>query len=269
MLITCITLIALIAFIAIARISGSGKNQQGTSFHKTDSSEHPSQIKQFTVASFNIQGGKDLSGDRNIMRSAQVLENADLVGIQEVYAPGYLNKLGLGKSQTELMAQHGKFDWLFCATRTRWFREFRGNAVLSKLKVINWKVEMLPNEVGKNFRNMVVVELSWQGQRFHFINTHLHTRQGKQAQFDVVFEEFLKYPRAILVGDFNSRYSEEHIQRALQNEAVTDAIGDLNLDPNESNRIDWILTKGFKIHDGKVLEKGISDHPYYQISMSL
>lgn len=270
MLTVSISLLLLLTFIAIARTSHSAKNHQGTVFNKVEISNTLSLEKnELIVSTFNIQGGKDLSGKRNIMRSAQAIESADLIGLQEIYAPGYLNKLGIGKSQTQIMAQKSGFAWLFCATRTRWFREFRGNAVLSKLPVSNWRVEMLPNKIGKNFRNMVVVELSWKGQTLHFINTHLHTREGKQAQFNTAFNEFMKHPRAILVGDFNSRPSEEHIQKALKNQIVEDAISKLNLDSDEKNRIDWILTKGFNINDGKMIEKGISDHPYYQISLSL
>jgi len=261
--------VSLLALIAVARRSGPAKNKQGTQFNHRGLNQDCKQEATFAVGTFNIQGGKDVSRNPNIMDSAQAIKDADLVGIQEVFAPDYLNKLGLGKSQTQILAESGNFDWLFCATCTRWFREFRGNAVVSKLPVKNWRIEMLCNESGISCRNMVIVELTWQGVPFHFINTHLHTRDSKQTQLDKVLEEFDKYPRVILLGDFNSRPHETHIKKMLQKTQLCNAINVIRLDADEKNRVDWVLTKGFNVHHGKMVERGISDHPYYQVSLSI
>ena len=264
-----IAAVIVIVFIAIARITGSAKGKRGNSLNKFEPQRPQPSSNTFTVATFNIQGGKNLNGERDIDRSSQAIKEVDLIGVQEAYAPTHINKLKLGFSQTELLAQPGRFDWLFCATKTRWFREFRGNSILSKLDTKSWSTQMLPHKVGNNFRNMAVVEMNWQGEDFHFINTHLHTKDGKEEQFNAVMEEFNKHSRAILVGDFNSKPHEAHIINMLSNDDIVDAINVCDIDFNEENRIDWILCKGFKVHEGKMIEKGISDHPYYQVTLSI
>jgi len=225
----------------------------------------PTQLK---VATFNIQTGKDLNGRRNLLASAEVMAKADIVGVQEVYAPTFANTLGIGLSQTEKLAKFGKFGWLFCATRRRWLKEHRGNAVLSRVPVTNWRVEMLPDQSNKSYRNMTVAEVNWQGQTFHFINTHLHTRQGRERQLNIVLQEFAKYERVILLGDFNSRASSAALDNALKDIEITDAIATANLDLDNPERIDWILTKGFNVETGEMVDKGVSDHPYYQVTLS-
>lgn len=267
-----ILLIALLAGgLAWARNATPAHNKRGTGLLSSESqgaktaSEAADHIK---VATFNIQTGKSNEGKRNLLASADVLKDVDLAGVQEVYAPTLSNLLGLGAPQTQVLAKHGGFSWLFCATRRRWLREHRGNAILSKLKVHDWRIEMLPDQSGKSYRNMTIAEVEWQGQRFHFINTHLHTRHGRAEQLQVVLEEFAKYPRAILLGDFNSKRAMPELSNALKDIDISDAIEMAGLDTDNPDRIDWILTKGFIVEQGHMLEKGVSDHPYYEVTLS-
>lgn len=261
-----IILIILITLFFVARKSKPAQNKVGQRLIDfTALSQEPDSLK---VATFNIQTGKDLNGKRNLLGSANVMAEADLVGVQEVYAPNLVNLLGVGLSQTQAIAQYGQFGHLFSASRRRWLREHRGNAILSKIPVSEWRVVMLSDESGKNFRNMTVAKLHWQGKDFHFINTHLHTRGGRETQLKEVLQEFAKYPTAILLGDFNSRISTTALEQALKDIDISDAIALAHLDLDKPDRIDWILTKGFDINGGKMLEKGVSDHPYYQVSLS-
>jgi len=115
---------------------------------------------------------------------------------------------------------------------------------------------------------MTVARVHWQGQHFHFINTHLHTRGGREEQLVEVLREFAKYPRAILLGDFNTRQNSLVLENALRDIDISDAIYLAGLDQRNAERIDWILTKGFKVESGEMLEKGVSDHPYYQVALS-
>jgi len=115
---------------------------------------------------------------------------------------------------------------------------------------------------------MTVAKVRWQAKSFYFINTHLHTRGGREEQLKIVLQEFAKYPRAILLGDFNSRASAQGLVNALKDVEITDAISEAGLDLDNDDRIDWILTKGFNVETGEMLEKGVSDHPYYQVSLS-
>ena len=217
------------------------------------------------VATFNIQTGKNLQGRRNIKCSAEVISAADLVGVQEVYAPSWLNHLGFGASQSEHLSIGGGFSWLFSATRRRWLREHRGNALFSKIEMSDWQIKMLPDRSGKSYRNLTIAQANWNGKRFHILNTHLHTKAGRREQIDVVLREFANYSPAILLGDFNC--TAEELVKALTDVEITDAIKVAKLDPHEDQRIDWILTKGFVVDGGEFLGKGVSDHPYYQVNL--
>jgi endonuclease/exonuclease/phosphatase family metal-dependent hydrolase len=269
-MIRIIVVIIVIALILLARKSttATGKSGVGLITHKASVSKESTQSDVLKVATYNIQTGKNLNGKRDLIASAKVIADADLVGVQEVYATGFDGVMSLVSGQAERLAKIGKFDWLFSATGRRWFREHRGNAILSKVTVSDWRVEMLPDQSGKSFRNMTIAQVYWQGSSFHFINTHLHTRGGREDQLKVVLQEFAKYPRAILLGDFNSRASSDGLANALKDIEIVDAVSAAGLDLDNHDRIDWILTKGFKVVDGKMQEKGVSDHPYYQVSLS-
>jgi len=259
-------LIIVVAIVAMARKSKPAYDKIGHQLFGLPKPEaEPTQLK---VATFNIQTGKNLQGHRNLLASAKVMAKADLIGIQEVYAPSVANLMGIGLSQTQKLADYGKFGWLFCATRRRWLKEHRGNAILSRVPVGDWRVEMLPDQSNKSYRNMTVASVTWQGETFQFINTHLHTREGRKQQLETVLQEFSNYDRAILLGDFNSRATAASLANALKDVDITDAIAAAGLDLENSERIDWILTKGFVVEEGEMLEKGVSDHPYYQVTLS-
>ena len=225
------------------------------------------------VATFNVQTGKSLNGVRNPSAAAQAMAKADIVGVQEVYASSWLNKLGIGTSQTEIFAAPGQFGSLFSPTRYRWFRENRGNFILSKLALGAWKSTQLYDVSGKSFRNMTVAKLHWQGEEIAIINTHLHTGRGQNEQLSEVLQEFSFHSKAILFGDFNTRADNPQLLELLNlgenNTEVNDAIANASLDLGNAHRIDWILTKGFDVLDGAILQKGISDHPYYQVELKL
>ena len=253
-----------------ARKSRPVKNRQGKELNQRlcGTEKEISKVSTFTVTTFNVQTGKNLHGKRDIRRAADAIKESQLVGIQELYAPTYLSRLKLCLSQIQTLSNAGGFDWLFCATRRRWLREHRGNAILSKLPVTDWKIQALPDHTGKRFRNMTIVKAHWQGQSFHFINTHLHTRTGKDEQLEAVLNEFSKYSKVILVGDFNSTPSNPRLIELLKDKNILDPLKLFDLDLNKDKRVDWILSKGFKVHDVKVIEKGISDHPCYKASFS-
>ena len=140
-------LLIIVAIFLVARMVHPGKSQQGEGLNGDSAPVIENDL--LKVATFNIQTGKSLKGERDIQRSAQAISNADIVGVQEVYGAGWLNKLGLGASQTNSLANPAGFAHLFAATRYRWFREQRGNLLLSKLAVQNWRIEMLPDQSRK------------------------------------------------------------------------------------------------------------------------
>lgn len=263
-----LVILAVAGLAYLARRVKPALDRQGTQLHgELTFAEHQSNT--LRVATFNIQTGKDLDGRRDIRRAANALADIDMAGVQEVYAAGWLNKLGIGLSQTQALAGTGKFNHLFAATRYRWFREQRGNAVLSRLPIKQWQVQMLPDQSRKSPRNMTIVEFEWQQTDIVLINTHLHTGRGREQQLETVLAEFNKHPRAILTGDFNTTKSDAILDNALRDISIVDAIKHAGLNEEGDNRIDWILTRGLDVIEGKELAKGISDHPYFEVTLKL
>jgi len=261
-----LVVIALLVF-AIARKAKPAKDQSGVNLPLPF--DWDSNKTELVIATYNIQTGKSLQGKRNIKRSAHVVKQADIVGVQEVYAATWFNRLGFGKSQTDELANCGGFSAIFSATRRRWFREHRGNALLSRLPIDRWEVKMLPDYTGKSYRNMTIAQCVFQGEELIVINTHLHTKKGRQAQLTQVLQEFSLYPRAVLLGDFNSRLTEPLLKEALASEDIQDAVllGTGERTEEQAERIDWILIKGLQVLDGMTIKKGVSDHPYYQVTV--
>jgi endonuclease/exonuclease/phosphatase family metal-dependent hydrolase len=267
MRILLILVVLAVVLLSLARKPRPAINQSGTQIDTSYDWAAPESL--LTIASYNIQTGKNLQGERDIAKSAHIIRQADIVGIQEVYANGWLNMLGFGQAQSVALANPGRFGQLFAATRYRWFRENRGNLLLSRIPIDQWDVVMLPDQSGKSFRNMTVANFNWQSEPITIINTHLHTGIGREQQLAVVLQEFAKYPRAILVGDFNTMRNADLLNQTLADDSTSDAIALAGLDLKNASRIDWILTKGFEIVSGKMHDKGVSDHPYYEVSLKL
>jgi len=267
-----ICLIVLIVFFYFTVYkSRPAKNQSGLSI-QAPAQGFINSKKQLIVGTYNVQTGKDENGSRDIKRSAEIIKEADIVGIQEVYAASWLGRL----SQAEQIAlqQHSSdqaFGWLFAATRMRWLREHRGNALLSKLKVKQWEVEMLPDDTGKQFRNLTTAIIDFNGVEVAIMVTHLHTKKGREKQLATVLEKSKQFETAILMGDFNTPVSNPLIKTFLNETDFIDATALIET-PSEfdkSSRIDWILSKGFIVEEGLFEPIGVSDHPYYQVSLSL
>jgi endonuclease/exonuclease/phosphatase family metal-dependent hydrolase len=258
-------LLVIVIALLMARTVYPAKNQSG---HGFDGAARDNDDSEFLrVATYNIQTGKSLQGKRNIDASAEVLKTADLVAVQEVYGAGWLNRIGIGQDQTRALANTGGFMHLFAATRYRWFREQRGNTTLSKLPIGEWRILMLPDQSRKSPRNMTVARFIWGGEEAVFINTHLHTGKGRLEQLEAVLSEFMRHPRVILAGDFNTRGDATLLRDIVADASVIDAIAAAGLTSEGSDRIDWILTRGFDVVSGRELPKGISDHPYFEVTL--
>lgn len=255
----------LVGFYFIAYKARPAKNQQGNNINPPKSGFNDQHKTELIIGTYNIQTGKNSKGKRDIFRSASVLKNADIVGIQEVYAATWLGV----KNQAEQLAQFNDFGWLFAATRHRWLREHRGNALLSKLPIKKWSVEMLPDTTGKQFRNLITASLDFNGQKITLLITHLHTKHGRTQQLQTVLEKFDHYDRVILIGDMNTDKDNDLIKTFISKSNHLDAIAVAMPELQTQERIDWIFTKGFKVGNGHFEPIGISDHPYYQVNLSL
>jgi len=225
-----ISLAILLAFYAWARKARAAKDQKGNSLN---GSEQQRAIEQtIKIATYNVQTGKSLQGKRDISKSAAVIENADIVGIQEVYAPTWLNKFGIGVPQTQSLA-------------------------------------MLPDWSGKSYRNYTVAKFALGDANTELVvlNTHLHTKQGRLEQLEIVLKEFQSYPCSLLMGDFNTKADEPVLREFIAQGKGSDLIAQARLD--HPGRIDWILGRGLAAVDGVFVDKGVSDHPFYQVEVKI
>jgi len=128
---------------------------------------------------------------------------------------------------------------------------------------------MLPDTTGKQFRNLITAIVEFNGTDIAILITHLHTKQGQEQQLVKVLEESKKYEFAILMGDFNTNRDNPLIDSFLSETDFIDAFAATKDHEADSSKIDWIFTKGFNVHSSIKEPIGISDHPYYQVTLSL
>lgn len=260
-----LSIFVLLTFYFMAYKAKPAKDKNGHSITPPKRGFKTQKTDRLIIGTYNVQSGKDVDGKRDILRSAEIVKNADIVGIQEVYAKTWWGS----KNQTQCLAEHSDFGWLFAATRRRWFREHRGNGLLSRLPVKKWTIEMLPDATGKQYRNLITAFIHFNNIDVAVLITHLHTKKGREQQLTFVLEKFKQYEHAILMGDMNTVINHPAVQDLLNSDEFIDSIQTTLPDNDTDKRIDWILTRGFEAHEGKSEPIGISDHPYYQVELSV
>lgn len=218
----------------------------------------------FIVGTYNVCSGKGTDGVRDILRAASVVKQGDIVALQELRAATHFRT----PSQAEQLGSANDMGWLFAPTRTRWFRDYRGNALLTRFPVTDWYREPLPDVSGHSFRNLTSAVLRVGDRDLWVLFTHLHPRLGTQRQLATVIRRFRDHAPAILVGDLNTARDNEQLAALLSEQGVTDALATGLGTQDHSDRIDWIITKGLVISAGGMTEKGTSDHPYYWVEVS-
>ena len=183
-----------------------------------------------------------------------------VAGLNEVRTP----TVG-GGNQAQALADTLGLSWLFASTAGRLLQQELGNAVLSRLPISRYDVIPLiyEGDLGgamlrsRSHRNMIRLETEIGGQPTIIIVTHLDRGPLRLVQLDQVLAEFMRHPRAILMGDLNSPHADvlPRIEGRAQSAVC---IGE----PCE-DQIDYILTRGFKVTDRGSVPVGVSDHPYF------
>jgi endonuclease/exonuclease/phosphatase family metal-dependent hydrolase len=227
------------------------------------STEPPVRDPQSTIriGTYNIHGGKGTDGRRDLSRTAEVVRGADLVALQEVRSSAR------SANQVRQLAVDLGLGWIFAPTLRRWCRNYRGNGLLTAMHVSHWQTYHLPNAGGRRFRAYTVVHAMLGDTAVSLLFTHLHTRNGREQQLKVVLEHFANLPvPAVLVGDLNSKPGDAVLARYLPKDHV-DAINLVLGTRDESDRVDWILTRGLEITAGDFVAPGVSDHPYYWVDV--
>ncbi len=220
---------------------------------------------EFVIGTFNIHGGRGLDGIRDLQRCAVELRNADIAALQEVHADTWFGR----PCQADSIAASLNIGWLFAPTRRRWFRDYRGNALLTRFPVTEWQSEPLVDISGHSFRILTVARLQVGGRELWVLFTHLHPRLATAQQLRTVISRFRNYNPAVLIGDLNTTRGDQQLRALLAEDGVTDALGSALGDKDRADRIDWIITRGLEINGGGWIAAGASDHPYYWVQAGI
>lgn len=216
------------------------------------------------VATFNIHRGKGRGGARNPHRTAAALEGVDVAGLQECAG----SSLVRSRNHAAMLARQLGLRWLFAPSQDRWFLRAHGNALLSRLPVGRWSCEPLPGHSRRAPRNILSANLVFGGKPVTVLVTHLSRESDRDPQLATVLDRLRECERGILLADLNE--TRDHVRLAgLSNDGVLDAIGAALGAADDADRIDWILTRGFRVHGGSVVDEGASDHPCYRVHLSL
>jgi endonuclease/exonuclease/phosphatase family metal-dependent hydrolase len=209
-------------------------------------------------ATFNIHGGRNANGVRNLVSTVLTLQGFDIIGLQEVHGPRLINL----RDQAQIIGQSLEMAWLFAPTERHWWRDDFGNGLLSKLPVNQWERFVLAGPPrGGGRRNVVFATLSTRGQKLHILITHLDKNQYQKTQLRAVIKMFLALdPPAVLMGDLNARQTDSQIRSLLARPGVVDPIGEV-LGDQDLSRVDWILARGLLTVAAGTIDLGASDHP--------
>ncbi|MDH3639217.1 MAG: endonuclease/exonuclease/phosphatase family protein [Gammaproteobacteria bacterium] len=260
LIIICVGLLG--ACIAAAYVAHPSPAASGTEIHAPTRWSVPRRAV-CRFGTYNVHSGKGTDGVRDIRRAAEVVRGVDVLALQELQAATHFRT----RAQIEQLARILDLGWLFAPTRTRWFRDYRGNGLLSRFPATHWYREPLVDTSGHSFRVLTTVTVDFYGRTLWLLFTHLHPRLAREQQLATVLQRFSQYSPAILMGDLNTARDDPTLARALAQPDIVDAIRSALGDRDPLGRIDWILTKGLTVVSGGLTEVGISDHPYYWVDI--
>jgi endonuclease/exonuclease/phosphatase family metal-dependent hydrolase len=228
--------------------------------------EQPLDRRTFRVGSFNMHGGKGNDGTRDLARTAQCLQDLDLVGLYEVHA-------SIGGSEPNQAAELGhrlEMAWLFAPTVRRWWHDGFGNGLLTRLPATNCLKIPLPGSTPKRARNVILFGFRHRDKTVRVLATHVDTRDDRKIQLQAVFDLFLALEEpAVLMGDFNTNASDPDLSQLLAQPGVRDAIADGLDNPPPAGRIDWLLTRGLRSVAAGYEPTPASDHPVIWAELEL
>jgi len=208
------------------------------------------------LATFNIHSGFGADGSWDLKRTASVLRNFDIIGLNEVrgFPMGYGNMHTLGESL--------EMPWLFAPTERRWWFDEFGNGVLCRLPIESWRRTPLSGGARSyGFRNVLQLAVRWNGKILNLLITHLDTRHDRVQQLRTLGEMFASsLSPAVLMGDLNTTPNDPLLRAILSAGGAVDAVG-AKLGQPTTNRIDWILTRGLDSVNAGIEDRGASDHP--------
>ncbi|MBK8976245.1 MAG: endonuclease/exonuclease/phosphatase family protein [Planctomycetes bacterium] len=217
------------------------------------------------VGTFNIHGGKGTDGVRNLARTAAVLQGLDLIGLQEVRR----RLVPPAAPQVAALAARLGLGWLLLPTERRFGAAHRGNGLLTRWPIADWRVEpLLPRSTG-GYRSLARLQLGDRRPGIDVFVTHVTRRPERDVQLATVLERFVTTPRAILLADLNARPDHPALRALLDRGDATDAIATTLGPADHTERVDWILTRGLRVLAGGRIDGPASDHPAYWAELAV
>lgn len=205
------------------------------------------------VAVWNIRRGKGLDGKRDLERIAEGLADFDIIGLNEV-----------GSGQAEALGEQLGMGWQYTPSQRRWYRDYFGNAFLSRLAPVSWQSQPLvyDQDKGTGHRHLQIVHYRWNDLLFGMIILHAERGPVRDKQIRIAVDAFRRFDYGVLMGDFNADASHPTIASLLDNPNVTSAVDD---DPSQ---IDWLFIRGFDLEAAGIVPPGASDHPLIWAELS-
>jgi endonuclease/exonuclease/phosphatase family metal-dependent hydrolase len=208
------------------------------------------------VATFNIAGGiGQIDLKQNLPRTASVVHDFDLIGMQEVHGGNLLDS----RDQAQILGEILNKPWLYAPTEKRWWRDAFGNAIFCDLPVVHWQRFPLSTAVSESNRNVLLAKVMFHGKVVNVIITHIDRHSDHDIELESVIQLFLGMQEpAILMGDLNTYPNHPLIEKLLKEPGVVDAVQD-----TAGQNLDWIFVRGLKRIDGGTVDHGASDHPMF------
>lgn len=228
----------------------------------TVTSTTPTRVR---LATFNIHRGKGTDRVRDLARTARVLHQVDVAGLNEVAGPSLLG----ASNQAQQLGERLKARWLYAPNQYRWYREHFGNALLSRLPVTHWYREQLVYDRVRSHshRNLLTVTMPLWNRRVVLLITHLDRGPIRAEQLDYVLGAMRRHRPAVLLGDLNVTRQDPRLQRLLSDGTYIDAIAAALGANDPPGRVDWIIVRGLRVTGGGFEPVGVSDHPAYWVEV--
>jgi len=167
------------------------------------------------LATWNIHMGIGLDGERNLQRTAQVIQQIqpDLIGLQEV--DNHIHQAG---NDLQTLKNLTGLEVVAGPTMRRTDGDY-GNALLTRLPVLQVEQHDLSVAEGREPRGLLIAHLDWHGERLQIAVTHLGLRAGERREQVRRLTDCLSAADRlplILMGDFNEWFVWGRPRRWLQ-----------------------------------------------------
>jgi endonuclease/exonuclease/phosphatase family metal-dependent hydrolase len=237
--------------------------------HETDRLAPLESSAPLRIATFNTHAGVGRDGTRDLGRTAEALKDLDFAALQEVRSP----LLTFDGPQVADVAARLKMGWLFVPAERRWWHNHYGNALLTRLPLVDYVRIPLPTPNRQRFRAALLTNFTHWGRTVHVLTVHIdkdEERDTHNIQLRTAFDLFLSLNEpAILLGDLNEFGTHPELVRLLKTPGVHNALAGIPAPTVKKNPIDWIFTRGLRTVRAEWIANPASDHPVARADLEL